>query len=93
MTDFDHIARLRNLQRDAEIASKIRQNTLDGKLQQCPKCHKVSLFWNTYGNNGEGCFECLACEMVYFTERSLITAECNARNEERFNSYSSLWPL
>jgi DNA-directed RNA polymerase subunit M/transcription elongation factor TFIIS len=55
-----------------------------GKLQKCPKCSKVLVYWDSKGINGEGCWECLACGKVYVTENDLIVAECNVRNEEKF---------
>ena len=76
--------RLAGLWRDGERAAQLRKDTLAGKLHECPKCHKVSVFWNALGKNGEGCFECLSCGKVYVTEYDLFVAECNARNEEKF---------
>ena len=84
MKDSDERERLAALRRDIERAAQLRKNALAGKLQECPKCHKVAVFWNTRGHNGEGCFECLSCGKVYLTEYHLSVGECNARNEEKY---------
>ena len=84
MTNPSDAERQRELQGDAERASQLRKDAMAGKLQLCPKCQKVAVFWNSKGENGEGCWECVACGTEYSTEYSLITAECNARNEGKF---------
>jgi uncharacterized protein (DUF983 family) len=62
-------------------AIQIRNSAKIGKLESCPKCKKIALFWN---HLNEGRWECLACGKYYDTEYSLIAAECNARNEEKY---------
>ena len=84
MKDSDERKRLEELRRDFERAAQLRKDALAGKLQECPKCHKVAVFWNTLGQHGEGCFECLSCGEVYLTEYDLSVAECNTRNEEKY---------
>jgi hypothetical protein len=82
--DSNERERLARLRRDVERAAQLRKNALAGKLQECPKCHKIAVFWNAHGQNGEGCFECLSCGKVYLSEYDLSIAECNARNEEKY---------
>lgn len=84
MNNLDEIERQKELQRDVEHASQLRKDAMAGKLQECPKCRKKAIFWNSLGEGGEGCFECLACGKVYPTEYSLFTAQVNARNEEKY---------
>ncbi len=84
MVDSNETERLKELKQDYERASQICKDAVAGKLQKCPKCRKMAIFWNPKGESEEGCWECLACGMVYPTEYSLIVAVCNARNEEKF---------
>lgn len=90
MKDDDQIERLEGLRKDAERAAQIREHAMAGKLEKCPKCQKVALSWNSHGQSGEGCWECLACGNVYSTEYSLLAAECNARNEGKYKDSQTL---